>query len=291
MVIYITMLCTGYSLRAPSSQNPREFLQNLENKVDMTTETRRYPVGYKDLPPSTGTIPETDKFDNDFFKYSKIQTDKMDAGIRILLEVAHEAMMDANLDIASLRGSNTGVYIGHCFSDFFAKTKYDDTATGYEIVNGAHAMAANKISYFYDFHGPSIVYDTACSSSLVALNQAVNDMRLGIIDRAIVGGISLTLDPTINTLFNAFHMLSPTGKCYSFDDKANGYCRSEGIVAIVLERDTVCETGICRVLGTSVNSDGHKAKGITFPSGAQQCDNAQKAFKNANITPNDICYI
>jgi fatty acid synthase len=152
-------------------------------------------------------------------------------------------------------------------------------------------MAANKISYFYDLRGPSIVYDTACSSSLVALNAAVRDLRAGTIDRAIVSGVSVTLDPAKNAVFNAYTMLSPDGICYSFDERANGYCRSEGIATIILEREDVCKTGICRILGTSVNSDGFKTRGITYPSGTQQYSNALLAFAQAGVHPDSIGYV
>lgn len=148
------MFITGYSLRAPSSNDPKEFYANLAEMKDMTTPTRRYPEGYLGLPPRSGTLPEIDKFDQDFFHFSTKQTEKMDVAIRLLLEVTHEALLDAQLPVESLRGSRTGVYVGHCFSDFLNRSTNDPTLTGYELVNGAHTMAANKISFFYDFKGP-----------------------------------------------------------------------------------------------------------------------------------------
>lgn len=140
---------------------------------------------------------------------------------------------------------------------------------GYELVNGTHSMAANRLSYFYDLKGPSMTLDTACSSSLVALDQAVKDINAGIIDRAIVGGISLTLDANKNASFNAFKMLSPTGHCYSFDSRADGYCRSEGIVCIILERGT---NGYAVIGGSGTNSDGSTAEGGFLSS----CPHADK---------------
>jgi fatty acid synthase len=148
------MFISGYSLRAPSSSNPREFYESLRDGKDMTTPTRRYPPGYLGLPPRTGTIPTIDRFDQDFFKFSTKQTEKLDVAIRMLLEVTHEALMDAQLPIEQLKGTKTGVYVGHCFSDFLGRSTCDKSLTGYELVNGAHAMAANKISYFYDLKGP-----------------------------------------------------------------------------------------------------------------------------------------
>lgn len=148
---------TGYSIRAPQSRNPKEFYSNLLDGVDLTSPSVRYPVGYKGLPPRTGTLLDIDKFDQEFFKFSTKQTDKLDVAIRLFLEVSQEAIMDAQLSTASLRGSRTGVYVGHCFSDFACRTTYDDELNGYEIVNCAHTMAANKVSYHFDLKGPRYV--------------------------------------------------------------------------------------------------------------------------------------
>lgn len=127
------------------------------------------------------------------------------------------------------------------------------------MVNGAHSMAANRLSYFYDLRGPSMTIDTACSSSLVALDRAVRDIKSGLIDRAIVGGVSLTLDPNKNDCFNAFKMLSPTGRCHSFDSRADGYCRSEGVACIVIERSS---EGYAILAGSGTNSDGATPQGM-----------------------------
>eukprot|EP01032_Pedospumella_encystans_P021064 gene21064-23907_t len=283
---------TGYSLRAPNANDLKTFYEAIRDKTDLTQPSRRYPEGYLGLPPRAGTLPQIDAFDNEFFKYNIKQTDKMDIIIRLLLEVAHEAILDSKISIPSLRGSRTGVYIGHCFSDYLSRTAGSDVEkNGYELVNGAHTMAANKISFFYDLKGPSLVFDTACSSSLVALHQANQDLKAGLIDRAIVGGASLTLDPNKNKVFQAYSMLSPTGRCHSFDARADGYCRAEGIAVVILEAPSVCQSGYARLLGSSVNSDGYTAKGITFPSGRDQADNARAAFKAAALSPQAIGYV
>lgn len=284
-------MISGYSLRAPKSKNKHEFFENLKLNVDMTSESQRYPAGYKNLPPRTGTLEEIDRFDHKFFCFSKNQTDKMDIAIRIFMEVVHEAILDARLSVDALRGTNTGVYVGHCFSDFLSKVSHDPKLTGYELVNGAHAMAANKISFFYDLRGPSMAIDTACSSSCVALQSAFAAIERGEIDRAIVGGLSLTLDPHKNAVFNAFTMLSPDGRCHTFDVRANGYCRSEGVVAVVIESPRVRSHGYARLLGVSSNNDGHTPEGITYPSRESQAQNAKSAFAYANVCPSTISYI
>ena len=121
---------TGFSIRAPNSNNVNEFYNNLNENNDMTSETRRYPKDYKDLPPRTGTIGTINRFDSDFFHFSQKQVDKMDIILRMLLETTQEALMDAKLDIDALSGSKTGVYVGHCFSDYLNRVSHDDELTG-----------------------------------------------------------------------------------------------------------------------------------------------------------------
>jgi fatty acid synthase len=125
----------------------------------------------------------------------------------------------------------------------------------------------------------------------VAFDAACRDIRAGTIDRAIVGGLSLTLDPAKNATFNAFNMLSPDGRCYSFDTRANGYCRSEAVVAVVLESSRVARPGsaCAQVLGTAVNNDGKTPQGITFPSATAQEANARAAL--SGIPLDSIGYI
>jgi 3-oxoacyl-(acyl-carrier-protein) synthase/NADPH:quinone reductase-like Zn-dependent oxidoreductase/malonyl CoA-acyl carrier protein transacylase len=261
----------GMGLRAPSSSGVAAFEVNLNACADMTTPSRRYPAGYLGLPPRTGTL-EPQGFDNLFFGCSAKQADALDPGIRILLHVVHEAILDSGIRAEDLDGnSRIGVYVGHCFSDHLAHFRsFHVEKAGVEIVNTAHCMAANKISYFYNLKGPSLVVDTACSSSLVAFDTAVRALVEGTIDRAIVGGISMTLDPSGNKMFHAYSMLSPTGRCYSFDERADGYCRSEGVAAVVLSADSSDKNFYCRVVGTGSNNNGHMREGITYPSGRAQ---------------------
>lgn len=168
----------------------------------------------------------------------------IDPQIRMLLEVAYEAVVDSDLSISSIKGTNTGVYVGHCFSDYHNGIITNiEEVNGYENVGSANSMAANKISYFFDIHGPSFTVDTACSSSLVALDRACNDLSSGIVDRAMVAGVSLNLRPTISKVFQKYNMLSPTGTCHSFDVAADGYCRSETIAVLFLQSSRAFPSG------------------------------------------------
>ena len=175
------ILVTGYSVKCPKSNNVNELHYNLKNKIDMTSNSVRYPKNYNSLPPFTGPLPQINKFDHNHFHYNIKQVEKMDISIRLLLELTYEAILDARLSIDSLKGSNTGVYIGHCFSDYLGQIKMDQNINGYELVNSCPSMAAGKISYYFDFKGPSLVFDTACSSSLVALEKAFQDINNKVI--------------------------------------------------------------------------------------------------------------
>lgn len=282
----------GMGLRAPKSPNVHAFLDNLDQHVDMTTESRRYPENYMGLPPRTGTL-EPQGFDSTFFGYNAKQADSLDHGIRILLHTTYEALLDAGISKESLDGdSRTGVFIGHCFSDMYQyNSSFFNEKTGNEIVNEAHCMAANKISFFFNLKGPSMTIDTACSSSLVAMDMAVKAIKEGTIDRAIVGGISMTLNPSVNKSFHAFSMLSPDGRCYSFDDRANGYCRSEAVATIIISSSPTDRNYYCRVAGSGSNNNGHMKEGITFPSGEAQFRLAdQVAFSN-NIQTRRVRFV
>ena len=141
----------GYSLRAPKCSSVPEFASALKAGQDLTTDKTRYPSGHLGLPPRQGRIRDSEfnRFDNAFFGLSHKQTEAMDPQIRMLLEVSYESLLDASLSMERIRGSNTGVYIGHCFSDDAShKTSaFNSKKNGYELVNGTNSMAG-KISHF-----------------------------------------------------------------------------------------------------------------------------------------------
>ena len=302
------VVCSGCSLRAPGASSVEGFFDGLLAGTQMTGAPR-YPAGWLGLPPRAGVVADADRFDNDFFQLSIKQAEDMAAEIRLNLEVVHEALTDAGLDLETLRGSHrVGVYGGHCFSDELGINSRSDKQpkTGYELINGAHSMAANRVSFFYDFRGPSLVVDTACSSSLVALHLALRDLEAGDVDAAVVFGLSLTPDPNKTSVFAAAKMLSPDGICYSFDERAHGYCRSEAAVAVVLERAAPAgsTTGLANalpragalaprflVMASAVTSDGHTAKGITQPSSDAQARAMRTALARAGASPGDVAFV
>ena len=279
---------SGYSGRFPDCENIKALFSKLSKGEDCVGLSKRYPPGYLGLPDRAGHLNEIDKFDSTFFKMNKAIVEGLDIQIRMLLEVVYEALIDAGLSIKSVKGSNTGVYVGNCFSDYHnGIIQNANNVNGYENLGSAVSMSANKISYFFDLTGPSIAFDTACSSSLHALSVACSDIESGKVDRAIVAGVSLNLRPVVSRVFQKYNMLSPTGTCHSFDEHADGYCRSESINALVLQRDS----GYVKIIGHGINANGATEQGITFPNVDRQTDLFNSVCAKFGIDKSQIEYI
>src|SRR5437016_7876839 len=165
---------TGYSGRFPKSQSVKDFYKNLYEGIDMVSDHSKFTKNYNNLLNRAGELDHLDKFDYTFFGITKAHADFIDPQIRLLLESTYEALMDAGLNINALRGQNVGVYVASCSSDFIMARFNKEAITGYENVGSAKSMCSNRISYHFDFRGPSITVDTACSSSMTILNYAVN---------------------------------------------------------------------------------------------------------------------
>lgn len=283
---------TGYSGRFPSSDSVKVFWNNLCAGKDLVGETKRYPSSFHGLSGRQGEINETNKFDSAFFGIGAAQAACMDPQGRILLECTFEAVINAGYSMEDLAGSNTGVYVGSINSDSLSGMVRDlRSITGYEMTGGASSMFSNRISFCFDLRGPSMTVETACSSSLVAFDLAVRDIRSGKIDRAIVGGVSLLLDPGKTKSFQAYNMLSPDGKCKSFDVSADGYVRSDGVSVVVLESSHCTKDGYLKVLGTGANADGNKAQGITFPSAEMQAELFRSVCWEYQVDPCRVGYV
>jgi 3-oxoacyl-(acyl-carrier-protein) synthase/NADPH:quinone reductase-like Zn-dependent oxidoreductase/malonyl CoA-acyl carrier protein transacylase len=283
--IYIS----GYSGRFPDSPDIHALFENLSLKRDCVSQSKRYPKGYLGLPDRAGHVSNRlDAFDQTFFKMNKMHVDGMDIQIRMLLEVVYEAILDSNLSIEKLQNTNTGVYVGNCFSDYHNGILQSiHNVNGYENLGSAISMSANKISHFFNLTGPSIAIDTACSSAMYALSIACDDLVSGKIDRAIVAGVSLNLRPVVSSVFQKYNMLSPDGTCFSFDERANGYCRSESINAIILQRDF----GYAKIIGYGVNANGTTEQGIAFPNVHKQTELFESVCSRFHIEKSKIEYI
>jgi acyl transferase domain-containing protein/acyl-CoA synthetase (AMP-forming)/AMP-acid ligase II/acyl carrier protein len=238
-----------------------------------------------------GFIEGIDVFDAAFFGISKREAEAMDPQQRLLLEVVWEALEDAGVAASSLEGSRTGVFVGLSGHDFGALLEGPPVRAATGI---APSIAANRISYLLDLRGPSMVVDTACSSSLVAIDQAVQSLRLGRCNMAIVGGVNAILSPQMSVAFSQAGMLSPDGRCKTFDAKADGYVRGEGCGVVVLKRlsDALNDGDriLAQIRGTAVNQDG-RSNGLTAPNGLAQQAVIREALEDAGVRPEQVTMI
>nr|WP_180206773.1 type I polyketide synthase [Pseudomonas sp. SbOxS1]NYU07046.1 SDR family NAD(P)-dependent oxidoreductase [Pseudomonas sp. SbOxS1] len=244
---------------------------------------------------AAGTLGDISTFDAGFFSISPREAAIMDPQQRLLLELGWEVFENAGVKPSSVRGSNCGVFLGIASTDYAYRLSHDlslvdaSTATG-----NTFSIAANRLSYFYDLHGPSMAVDTACSSSLVAFHQACQAIQSGDIDQALAGGISLHLHPFGFLIFSKASMLSRKGRCNVFDEAGDGYVRSEGAGLFYLkDYDKAVADGnqiLAVVAGSAVNTDGRKS-GLTVPSADAQAALMTQAYASAGISPADIDYL
>lgn len=287
------VVIAGISGKLPESENLQEFWANLIGGVDMATDdNRRWKAGLYGLPRRSGTLKDLSKFDATFFGVHAKQAHTMDPQLRLLLEVAYEAIVDGGINPASLRGTNTGVWVGVSGSEASEALSRDpETLVGYSMVGCQRAMMANRLSYFFDFKGPSIALDSACSSSLLAMHNAYQAILSGECPVALVGGINILLKPNTSVQFMKLGMLSPDGACKSFDEAGNGYCRAEAVVAILLTKKSLARRVYATILNSGTNTDGAKEQGVTFPSGEAQEQLMRSLYEPAGVTPESLEYI
>ncbi|XP_046603296.1 fatty acid synthase-like [Neodiprion virginianus] len=287
------VVISGIAGRFPDSDNVQQLQENLCNGVDLITEDdRRWKLDDPEIPKRCGKINNVEKFDSLFFGVHFKQAHTMDPMCRIFLETAYEAIVDAGVNPRQLRGTNTGVFIGACFSEtektFFYERRQ---VNGFGISGCSRAMLANRISFWLGCTGPSYSVDTACSSSLFALDHAYTAIRNGQCEAALVGGANLCLHPYVALQFARLGVLSPDGRCKSFDADADGYCRSEAIPMILLQRAKDARRIYANVVHTKVNCDGFKEQGITFPSSIMQSTLLQQCYEECGVPPSSVAYV
>ncbi|WZH45859.1 hybrid pks-nrps protein [Fusarium acuminatum] len=226
-------------------------------------------------------------FDATFFRINPREAEAMDPQQRLLLEAVYEATEAAGLPMEDLKGSDTAVYVGSMTGDYHELLMRDpQDMPKYMATGTARSILSNRISYLFDWRGPSMTIDTACSSSLVAVYDAVMALRNGVSRIACAGGVNLILGPEMMISESKLHMLSPTGRSRMWDASANGYARGEGVAAIMMKtlsqalKDGDHIEGIIREIG--VNSDG-RTNGITLPSPDAQKALIRQTYKNAGL--------
>ncbi len=298
----------GLACRFPGSSDASGFWSNLLAGVDGVGPLRdgRWDV---DRLVSRGPKPEPGRmrtadggfldhiraFDAAFFGISGREADYMDPQQRLLLETSWHALEDAGILPSQLAGSDTGVFVGISSADYaFRQAGEASARQAWAGTGNALSIAANRLSYVLNLNGPSLAVDTACSSSLVAVHQALQSLRLGECSTAIVAGVNVILNPDVSIAFSQAGMLSPSGRCRTFDEMADGYVRSEGVGVVILKRlrdagrdgDTIRAV----VAGSAVNQDG-RGNGLTAPNGLAQQAVIRSALRDAGISPADIAYV
>ncbi|TNC79273.1 MAG: hypothetical protein C9356_20025 [Oleiphilus sp.] len=242
-----------------------------------------------------GTVDEIDTFDANFFKISKAEAVYMDPQQRLLLEQTWHCLEDAGYGNSALKGTSTGVFIGASGSDYGMRLSESSNFNKAHYVTGTLAsMMANRISYYYDFSGPSLLVDTACSSSLVALDKAIKSLRSGESKQALVGGINLICSPQNSVAYYEAGMLSKDGLCKTFDAEANGYVRGEGVVVLMLkplDKAIADNDRVYSVIKGSSCNHGGTSSGLTAPNPIKQSELIQSAWRDAEVEPETISYI
>lgn len=248
------------------------------------------PAGYLDI--------DVGGFDAPFFGISPREAMSIDPQQRLVLECAWEALEAAAIDPRSLEGSKSGVFVGLAANDYAQMQLRSDRAA--QLLNShfasgiGHSMASGRISYLLGLHGPSITVDTACSSSLVAVHLACQSLRNQESDLALAAGVNLILAADYTIAFQQSRMLSPDGRCRTFDEDAAGFSRAEGCGVIVLKRLDDAERDGDQILalirGSAVNQDG-PSSGLTAPNGPAQEAVIRAALENAGLSPRDIGYV
>ena len=245
---------------------------------------------------AAGVLSRIDEFDAGFFGISPREAELLDPQQRLLMELAWEAFENANVKPSALAGSDCGVFVGISGLDYGMRMLDDlSTMAAHSMTGNTLSIAANRLSYAFDLHGPSMAIDTACSSSLVALHQACTALAAGQSSMALVGGVNLLLHPYPFVGFTKASMLSEQGRCRAFAEGGDGYVRAEGAAMLLLKPLHQAEIdgdpiwGVIR--GSGVNADGARKSGLTIPSPDAQAELMQQVLRGASLTPEGIDYI
>ena len=242
-----------------------------------------------------GFLPDVAGFDADYFGISPREAEAMDPQQRLMLEVAYEALEHAGIATEDLSGVRAAVMMGVYYGEYQTISAANpDTIDAYSATGNAHAVAVGRIAYLLGLRGPAVAIDSACSSSLVTIHLACQSLRLRESDLALAGGVSLILRPETQIAMAKWGMLSPNGRCYSFDSRADGFVRGEGCGVVVLKRLTDAVRDGDRVLavvrGSAVNQDG-RSNGLTAPNTIAQQDVIRSALRSADVTAGSVNYI
>ncbi len=245
-----------------------------------------------------GFLDEIDQFDPQFFGISPREANLVDPQQRLLLRTTWEALEDGGISAESLAGTDVGVFVGGFTLDYQLLQNQGRTSRyrfkTHSATGMMMTMLANRISFAFDFRGPSMTIDTACSSSLVAVHLAARSIWNGECDLALAGGVNIMIGPNTAIAESKSGFLAPDGRCKAFDQSADGYARGEGGAVVVIKPlDQALRDGddiYAQILGTAVSQDG-RTDGITVPSAQAQEAAITTALRRAGVHPNEVGYV
>ncbi len=296
------------SCRFPGAPDPEAFWDVLSGGIDAIREVPedRFDIDEfydadPDAPGKTytrfgGFLDGIDGFDPEFFGISPREAVWIEPQQRLMLETVWEGLERAGYSPASLRGSRTGVFAGVAANEYahLLSSESLDKIEPYFITGNALNAISGRVAFALGLEGPAMAVDTACSSALVAVHQAVQALRSGDCDMAVAGGVNVLLSPVTMIAASRARMLSPVGRCKTFDASADGYVRSEGCGILVLKRLSDAERDgdrICALISsTAINQDG-ASSGLTVPNGGAQQRLIGTALARAGLAGGDVDYL
>ncbi|HEY6795493.1 MAG TPA: aminotransferase class I/II-fold pyridoxal phosphate-dependent enzyme [Kineosporiaceae bacterium] len=287
----------GVGCRFPGAPDPDSYWRLLVDGRDAITAVprTRWDADRLNAPKFGGFIDRIDEFDARFFGMSAREAINTDPQQRLLLEIAWQTVEDAGLDPTRLADGSTGVFVGISSHDYAERAINRPDSVDVQAVTGnASSVAANRLSYTLDLRGPSLALDTACSSSLLAVHLACESLRRGECDTALAGGVNLMITPGLSVAFAASNMLSPDGRCRTFDDSADGYVRGEGAGLVLLKPlSAAIRDGdrVQAVIKGSATGHGGRSNGLTAPKGSAQRVVIERALAQAGLSGDGIDYV
>jgi len=296
------------SCRFPGAPDPEAFWELLSGGVDAIREVPedRFDIDeFYDPDPETpgktytrfgGFLDGIDGFDPEFFGISPREAVWIEPQQRLVLETVWEGLERAGYAPAALRGSRTGIFVGVAANEYahLLSAEPIDKIEPYFITGNALNAISGRVAFALGLEGPAVAVDTACSSSLVAVHQACQALHSGDCDVALAGGVNVLLSPVTVVAASRARMLSPVGRCKTFDASADGYVRSEGCGILVLKRLSDAQRDgdrVCAVIpSTAVNQDG-ASSGLTVPNGRAQQRLIGAALARAGLAGGDVDYL
>jgi tyrocidine synthetase-3 len=305
----------GLSGRYPEANNVWDFWENLKTGRDSITEIPKDRWTIQDFYDAEkgkagrsyskwgGFMEDVDKFDPLFFNISPREAELMDPQERLFLQTVWEAMEDAGYTPGQLQQAKpsgsisrapVGVYVGVMYEEYQLLGVEESLRGNPLALMGSPASIANRVSYFLNFHGPSLAVDTMCSSSLTAIHLAIEAIYNGSCSMAIAGGVNVSVHPNKYKMLSQGMFVSDKGKCESFGEGGNGYVPSEGVGVVILKRLSEAQADGDQIYGvikgSSINHGG-KTNGYTVPNPNAQAAAIKEAIERAGVKPEDISYV